>query len=704
MDNVGWFAQREIPVLPLTGKVGDVKKAKVTTEIDGNYGVALGNGLIGIDFDEYDGATGLEVFPETRRWRSGSGKGYGILYYVPKELSNNTFSISPGITVRGCGSYLVGPDSIHPGTPKKGISPGGTYKLENDVEIEDAPDWLKEFCKLRAASIRETELELDFEVEPEWLHKDSKFKKKFEIEDLSDRSGKTYDIAAYATERGATNEELSWIITHFKPAIDKGYLSKEVPRVIRKLRDLHKHPGKPCDEANCENQPAWMTGKAKTNDEIFWNYRPELKYILDSSRAKMVSPQAVLGSVLAHISAALPPEVVLPATIGEEASLNLFVCFVGQSGAGKGNATKVAAKLFDYSASGFKYSEAIPGSGEGIIGMYTGFDAEKKEYVQHTKNALLNIDEIDNLAATGNRSGSTLIPVLRSAFSGEKLGWNYVKNPAQLNPHSYRMCLQVSAQPLRSAWLLDDVDGGLPQRFVFVSCNDPDCADPNNLPALPQRLAWKIPPEILNIKKNQAEIAEANEKASKGILGVLATPVLYESKFIEIKLCKQAQDTIRAAAYTRLRGNSVALDGHLLLVRTKIAALLGILNGRLSITDDDWELSELIMHWSRKTLNSIKFELETKNQSAATARTTARVNTEVAIENSKRHSDLERISKRVMALIDKGIVKTKGRGNLNQKLGRESKNLDEVLEFLETEGKIKYDSDLDVIQVVVNVT
>lgn len=700
MGNVEWFAQRDIPVLPLKGKTGDVKKAKVTTEIKGNYGVALGNGLIGIDYDTYDGATGLDAFPETRRWLSGSGKGYGILYYVPKELSNHTFSISPGITIRGCGSYLVGPDSIHPGTPKKGINAGGIYTVDTDIEIQDAPDWLKEFCKLRAASVRETELELGSDVQPEWLYKDKQFIKHFETDDMTDRSGKTYNIAAYCAERGATNEELAWIITNFRPAIDKGYLSAEVPRLISKVRSKHPHPGFPCDEKECENTPAWMQKSQKSNDEIFWNFRPELKYIFDVSKAKMVSPQAVLGSVLAHVSAALPPEVVLPATIGEEASLNLFVCFVGQSGAGKGNATKVAAKLFDYSASGFKYSEAIPGSGEGIIGMYTGFDPEKKEYVQHTKNALLNIDEIDNLAATGNRSGSTLIPVLRSAFSGEKLGWNYVKNPAQLNPHSYRMCLQVSAQPLRSAWLLDDVDGGLPQRFVFVSCNDPDCADPSNLPELPNPLAWKVPNEILSIKKKQLEIADQNEKNKKGLFGQLAGEVLHKSGYIEVKLCKQAQDTIRIAAFNRLRGNSVALDGHLLLVRTKVAALLAILNGRLNVTDEDWELSQLVMYWSRKTLNSIKLALESKNSNQATARTTARANQEVVIENSKRSNELVRVSNRTMTLISKGVVGIKGRGNLKHKLARDGYLVDEVIEYLVEQNKISYDEDKDLVEIV----
>jgi hypothetical protein len=697
MDNVGWFAQRKIPVLPLNGKTGDVKKAKVTTDIKGNYGVALGNGLIGIDFDEHDGASGIALFKDTRYWKSGSNQGYGILYYVPKELSEHGFSLGDGITVRACGSYLVGPDSIHPGTPKKDIKPGGIYTLVNDVEIQDAPEWLQGFCKARLASINETELVLGFDVQPEWLHKDKKFVKKFETADLSDRSGKTYEIAAYSAERGATNEELSWIISNFRPAIDKGYLSSEVPRVIRKVRNLHQHSGSPCDQAQCGNTPAWMQKEAKSNDEIFWNYRPELKYIHDSAKARMVSPQAVLGSVLAHVSAALPPEVVLPATIGKEASLNLFVCFVGQSGAGKGNATKVAADLFDYTSTGFKYVEEIPGSGEGIVDIYAGWDVEKKAFAQHTKNALLNIDEIDNLAATGNRSGSTLIPVLRSAFSGEKLGWHYKKNPTQLNPHSYRMCLQVSAQPLRSDWLLDDVDGGLPQRFVFVSCNDPDCADPNNLPELPKPLAWKVPDEILNIKKKQAELLQKNKEEKAGIFGQLAGEVLYESKFIQVTLCQKAQDTIRAAAYNRLRGNSEAIDGHLLLVRTKVAALLAILNGRLNVDDKDWELSSLVMSWSKKTLNYIISQRESKNQSAVTARTTARANQEVVIENTKRSSDLVRVANRIIALVDKGVVETKGRGQLGYRLARDRPLMGEAIEYLIEQKKVTYDEDKDLL-------
>ena len=53
---------------------------------------------------------------------------------------------------------------------------------------------------------------------------------------------------------------------------------------------------------------------------------------------------------------------------------------------------------------------------------------------------------------------------------------------------SYRACLTVGVQPLRSHTLLGASDGGLPQRFVWLPTSDPDA--PDEPPADPGK--WKI--------------------------------------------------------------------------------------------------------------------------------------------------------------------------------------------------------------------
>ena len=73
---------------------------------------------------------------------------------------------------------------------------------------------------------------------------------------------------------------------------------------------------------------------ALTDAEVegFWAARPELERLRQFARSRRVGPWAVLGHVLAISLSAIPPNVVLPPTIGDYASLNLFVALVGRSG------------------------------------------------------------------------------------------------------------------------------------------------------------------------------------------------------------------------------------------------------------------------------------------------------------------------------------------------------------------------------------
>src|SRR4029077_11681260 len=53
-------------------------------------------------------------------------------------------------------------------------------------------------------------------------------------------------------------------------------------------------------------------------------------------------------------------------------------------------------------------------------------------------------------------------------------------------------------------------------------------------------------------------------------------------------ICENAREVGDHAALARLRGETAALDGHLLLTRLKVAAALALLDGRVDVDDDDW--------------------------------------------------------------------------------------------------------------------
>jgi hypothetical protein len=271
---------------------------------------------------------------------------------------------------------------------------------------------------------------------------------------------------------------------------------------------------------------------------------------------------------MARITAATGPEIQLPPTIGSHASLNLFVGLVGPSGGGKDAATKVSRDAVEIKDPPFA---TVPlGSGEGLSHMFMKRGDKGPE--QYNTAALVTVGEIDTLTALVKRQASTVSSQLRQAAMGEQLGFFYVdQDKRMLTPeHRYRMCLIAGIQPKRAGGLLDDSDGGTPQRFVWLPATDPEM--PDVAPPCPTPMLW-IPPRW--------------HEAGGGWIGDMYR--------IEVKLCDVAAETVVSAHLARARGQGDALDGHALLTRVKVAAALAILEGRPAVDDEDWDLSGIVM-------------------------------------------------------------------------------------------------------------
>ena len=299
----------------------------------------------------------------------------------------------------------------------------------------------------------------------------------------------------------------------------------------------------------------------------FWAARPILQHLHDFARARMVSPWSLLGVVLARVITATPPHVVLPALVGAEAGLNLFVALTGRSGGGKGASERAAAASIDVGP----IEVATVGSGEGIAHLYA--HREKGQVIRDRDAVLFTVPEVDNLTALAGRQGATLLPQLRMAWSGEKLGFSYADKTKALpiDAHSYRMGLILGVQPGKAAPLLDDADGGTPQRFLWLPTADPHA--PDDPPTCPAPRRWKLPaPWHANVRG----------------LSVMDVPA-------------RARETIAANRRAQLRGQGDALDGHALLTRLKTAAALALLEERQDINDEDWRLAGIVMAVSDRT-------------------------------------------------------------------------------------------------------
>lgn len=317
--------------------------------------------------------------------------------------------------------------------------------------------------------------------------------------------------------------------------------------------------------------------EAPSDDPIWWE-RPALTHILTAARARMVSPWAVLGCVLARVAAFTPPSTCIPPLVGGAAPLSLYVALHGRSGAGKSSPGACAADLLP----GIPVGCAGPlglGSGEGLVEAYmdlveeTEDDKKRKVKKQVRHGVLFTLDEGQVLAEIGSRKGSTILPVLRTAWSGGDPGQANasVETRRSLRPGSYAVGLISLWQDKAGAALLADADGGTPQRFVWFPTTDPGASC--DRPPWPGQLTWEAPDKI-------------------AIGGVTRPNPLGVAEEIEQEILEHRVAQLRSEL------EEDPLDAHRRLNKLKLSGVLAVLDGRDAITVDDWQVAELILNRS----------------------------------------------------------------------------------------------------------
>jgi hypothetical protein len=351
----------------------------------------------------------------------------------------------------------------------------------------------------------------------------------------------------------------------------------------------------------------------------FWTSRPVLTHVHDFARARMCSPFAVLGVVLARVITAVPPFVVLPAFVGSNASLNLFVALTGPSGGGKGASEGAAAEAVDVG----HLDIATVGSGEGIAHLYA--HRGKSGVVRDRDAVLFTVPEVDNLTALGTRQGSTLMPQLRMAWMGERLGFSYAdKNKAlPIERHTYRMGLILGVQPGRARQLLEDVDGGTPQRMLWMPTVDPEA--PDTAPPCPDEWSWTNPGPWL---------ANTHGRA------VMTVPDVARAAIMDNRRCV-------------LRGQGNPLDGHALLTRLKVAAALALLDQRQVISVDDWDLGSTVMAVSNATRDSVVGFLARQIADSNRVRGEAEGNRAVVVQRKLDEEQARRVARTILRALRK---------------------------------------------------
>ncbi|QPS33991.1 hypothetical protein [Brevibacterium casei] len=328
-----------------------------------------------------------------------------------------------------------------------------------------------------------------------------------------------------------------------------------------------------------------------------WTARPELTTIRDSARASLASPYAVLGCTLASVAEALPPSVVLPPTgngttaIG---SLNVFFALVAPSGVGKGVATRTAEGVLDQKGPRRDRASVPLGTGEGIAASFIRSDATREDPPEDSireTSVRFDVPEIDTLTALSGRQNSIVDQEIRKMWVGEALGTGNASPATRriIPSHLYRASIIAGVQPKRAAGLIRSADGGTLQRFVFLPAIDPEA--PDETPPLPPSLEWESPFDALRT-----------------------------SNVFQMRVDPFIREEMRVTHMPRLRGQVDDDNGHREFSRLKIAALLGVLNGRRNVENDDWHLAGLIMSQSDRTLEWIRGVLSREHKKMVAAK------------------------------------------------------------------------------------
>ncbi|SIE28604.1 Uncharacterised protein [Mycobacteroides abscessus subsp. abscessus] len=386
------------------------------------------------------------------------------------------------------------------------------------------------------------------------------------------------------------------------------------------------------------------------NNDEFFTATKELQTIHQWARARYAAPWAVFGAVLLRVSASVGPQVQLPGLIGGRASLNLLCAFVSASGGGKGISDKVARLAWP------KAIVELPiGSGEGIAATFKRPDKEDENSDAITA-AIFNVPEVDTLAGIASRQGSILLAQLKSMAMGEQIGQQNASKATSrvVAAHTYRCCLSVGAQPLHTSVIFNDATGGTPQRFLWFPTTDPSM--PAEAGADPAPLSTDIPVYVPN---------------DDGVVEIAYGPEVI-------------RETVIGAHLARQRGHGDALDGHALLTRCKVAALLAVLHHRSVVSELDWQLSEVVMTVSDATRDWITSEAKKAQRAKVRERAVARAAGDAVYDD------------RLLAQVKRSLLRVLERdgeqaGNvLRSRLGKREKRdlFDQAIDLLEHEGLV----------------
>lgn len=643
-----------------------------------------GMNLAGIDVDVAGGKLGFstmaglrdrfglrEMMRNTIRTETGTGGWHLIVDTGPVVVTNG--KLGPGVDLRGEGGFLVSPPSIHPnGQAYRWVDGKAPWDLPPFRVWETFANWLNhpeaEEDDGLASPPRPRPLEVvgsvsdatpadwaranlripDLLVEGGWQYRETKGMDTYWTRpDKSIRDGHSavlHDEAPLVV----------WSTSAPAPFWRAGRDSKDGSRVLsplevfaavrcngdvvsasREIRKLMPTQGPPpitvkVTGADPPDVPSSPPARDLNLPAEFWDARPVLTRIRDAAYSRLVSPDATLLGVLARYSAVVPPSYRIPAMVGSTSTLDFIGCSVASSSGGKTVANHVAGDLLPVERKDVLMDLPV-GSGEGLIQSFLvpEIDPETNKptgrQVVGLNGVHFTVDEGTALMEQQARKGTTIVQTLCSAWSGATLGQANASAETRriIEAGRVRVAAVINIQTLNGHLLLDErmTAVGLPQRVLFAYAHAP-------LPELDQLGDWP------------------------GQIDVWTPPIIMGGPTI-IEFAPAIVEEVRSLRYQVATGalQLGPLDGHLTLVRAKVAALLGLMNGAPTVSADDWALAGMLVDSSvsvRRLL--VEAKVNSDRERVATMGV-AQASRELAAEDFKERQLIATLSDRIITKV-----------------------------------------------------
>jgi hypothetical protein len=353
--------------------------------------------------------------------------------------------------------------------------------------------------------------------------------------------------------------------------------TSERVEILRRLtgRDQPRIPA----DAPVEAGDGWLP-----ND--FWEATPALAAIRLAALENFRCPEALLGAVLSAYATTLPPSITVEPIVGGNPSpLNTYVALAGRSGTGKTGAMGLAMAMLGLrDTEDHRFGVSLR-SGEGLITAVLVPQPKRKDEVPLTplyrRGVQVEFDEGKALAQHNDRSGSTMLSYLLSAWSGRgKVGGIKAAGDESFDASMVRICAVMGIQlgVAGSLFTGEAASQGFPGRLLFFGM---DGLARHGLEVHDRPIAAPLPLGLPSHSHHQGKE-----------IGVLTFP-------------SAVRLVVRRWDLARLEEGGDVIDGHKMLLRMRTAAVLALMEGNAQVDAVHWELAgEIEKHslWMRRRL------------------------------------------------------------------------------------------------------